>query len=163
MPTWQDIDNFSHCLLLSQKIVLGAKIPLSQSQIEFSRAGWREETNTNVMTSVKSNVYAKIFLWREGVCFTPGSIFGTKIYGKKWGAWGSGVVKMQELLSYSNLTSTRFIAQKRQFELIHQISLHASCSRPPPSFSENLIICTHIDSVSYWWWHTDNCIFLSDK
>ena len=34
---------------------------------------------------------------------------------------------------------------------------------PPPSFSENLIICTHIDLVSYWWWHTDNCIFLSDE
>ena len=132
LPIWQDLDNFSHCLLFSQKIVLGAKIPLSQSQIEFSRAGWREERNVNVMTFVKSNVYAKIILWKEGVCFTPDSIFGTKIYGTNEGLGGSAEVKMQKLLGNSNLASFRFISQSGQFEPICYISLHASCSHPLP-------------------------------
>ena len=106
-------------LLLSQKI-LGAKIPLSQSQIEFSRAGWREETNTNVMTSVKSNVHAKI---------KNHPVKGRSVFHTRQHFWNKDI---QQKVRGSNMVSSRFIAQKRQFELIHQISLHTTCYHPLP-------------------------------
>ena len=86
-------------LLLSQKI-LGAKIPLSQSQIEFSRAGWREETNTNVMTSVKSNVHAKI---------KSHLLKGRSVFHIRQHFWNKDI---RQKVRGSNLASSRFIAQK---------------------------------------------------
>ena len=145
MPLWQDLDIFSHCFCL--KKFWGQRFRCLSHRLSFQgQVGGKKQIPMSWLLS--SQMFTQKSSCKGTKCVSHPAAFLEQRYTAKSEGLKHGFIPFY-------CSKKTIWTDSSNFPSYYLL--------PPPSFSDNLIICTHIDLVSYWWWHSENCIFLSDN